>query len=87
MPRVEAICSLGSHITKCVNYHSLIMEVGEFKEIGMIVRYILCNSDQRCFTHSRFHSLRICDVLNIQYILSRGVSVLWHIIFFFLVLL
>jgi hypothetical protein len=46
MPHVEASCSSESCITKCVNYHSLIMEAREIKEIGMIVPYIPYSSDQ-----------------------------------------
>jgi hypothetical protein len=63
-------------ITKCVNYHSSIMEAGEFKEIGMIVLHILCNSDRCCFMHSRLHPTSSCDALSLQGILSRSVSVL-----------
>jgi hypothetical protein len=70
MPQVEASCSSRSRITKCVNYHSLIMEAGEIKEIGMIVLYIPCNSDRRCFMHSGLHPSSSCDVLNLQDILS-----------------
>ena len=62
------------YITKCVNYHSSIMEVGEFKDIGMIILHILYNSDRRCFKHSVLHLMRICDALSIQGILSRSMS-------------
>jgi len=76
MPQVKASCSSGICITKCVNYHSLILEVGEIKFIGMIVPYILGNSDRRHFMCSRLHPLISYDTLNIQDILSQGVSVI-----------
>jgi hypothetical protein len=63
-------------ITKCVNYHSSIMEVGEFKEIGMIVLHILCNSNQRCSKRSGSHPTSSCDALILQGILPRSVSVI-----------
>jgi len=63
-------------ITKCVNYHSSIMEVGEFKEIGMIVLNILCNSDRRRSKHFVSHPMSSCDALSFQGILSRSVSVI-----------
>jgi hypothetical protein len=65
------------YITKCVNFHSSIMEAGEFKEIGMIVLHILCNSDRWCFKHSGLHLTSSCDTLSLQGILSQSVSVLW----------
>jgi hypothetical protein len=46
-------------ITKCVKYHSSIMEARKFKEIGMTVSCVPCNPDQRRFTCYGSHLLSV----------------------------
>jgi hypothetical protein len=57
-------------ITKCVNYHSSIMEDEEFNEIGMVVLHIPCNSDRQHFMHFGLHPTSSSNMLSLQDILS-----------------
>ena len=62
----KSLNSFRAHITKCVNYHSSMMEAREFKELGMMVLHILCNSIWRRFKCPRLYPTSSFDALSLQ---------------------